>query len=53
MWQYYLLGHVMAQHRQREAAADRQALDARRARRREPGNSRLTLAMLRGRHHEA
>ncbi|HXX60885.1 MAG TPA: hypothetical protein VEI48_06305 [Candidatus Sulfotelmatobacter sp.] len=53
MWQYYLLGHVMAQHRRREAAADRQATDARRAQRRESANSRSTLLMLRGRHHES
>ncbi len=53
MWQYYLLGHVMAQHRRREAATDRQAIDARRSQRREPGSSRVNLAMLRGRHHES
>ncbi len=53
MWQYYLLGHVMAQHRRREAAADRQATDARRSQRRETGNSRSALLMLRGRHHES
>jgi hypothetical protein len=53
MWQYYLIGHLMAQHRRREAAADRQALDARRSQRREPGTSRMSLFMLRGRHHES
>ena len=53
MWQYYLLGHVMAQHRRREAATDRLASDARRSQRREPSNSRTALLMLRGRHHES
>ena len=53
MWQYYLLGRLMAQDRLREAAADRRAMEARRARRRESGTSRFDLLALRNRHHEA
>ncbi len=53
MWQYYLVGHLMAQHRRREAATHRQALDARRSQRRESGTSRLSVLMLRVRHHES
>lgn len=53
MWQYYLLGRLMAQDRLREAAADRRATEARRARRREPGTSRFDLFTLRHRHHES
>ena len=53
MWQYYLLGHVMAQGRRREAAADRQATEARRAQRREPGTGRVAMLMMRARHHES
>ena len=53
MWQYYLLGHVMAQGRRREAADHRQATEARRAQRREPGNGRVAMLMMRARHHES
>jgi len=53
MWQYYLLGRLMAQDRLREAAADRQALEARRGRGRQPARSRLDALMLRNRHHES
>jgi hypothetical protein len=53
MWQYYLVGHLMAQHRRGEAATHRQALEARRSQRRESGTSRISMLMLRGRHHES
>ncbi|MFI5262544.1 MAG: hypothetical protein ACHQZR_08325 [Candidatus Limnocylindrales bacterium] len=53
MWQYYLLGRVMAQDRLRDAAADRRAVEAHRGRRSEPARNRLDLLRLRGRHHEA
>ena len=52
MWQYYLLGRLMAQDRQREAAADRRRTEARRADRREPLTGRFGWPNLRDRHHE-
>jgi len=53
MWHFQQLGRLMAQDRLREAAAERQAREARRARRREPGTSRFALLGLRNRHHES